>query len=224
MFERHYNMSHIPGVAKVMLDTQYRMHPDICAFNSREFYQNELRSAELNLNLPPSAFPWPENKRMVFLQSYASEDLGDPSKSNQGQMQLCQRVFDQLQTPASAEQSNSTKETAKPAEIVIVTPYTRQKHILKRAISGSEVYTIDEYQDRVADIVIFVSVRCNVHLDIGCLQDKRLLNAVMTGARKGIILIGDKLTLTGTPESSHNAESKAMWTRLLKSCAQVQPG
>lgn len=159
---------------------------------------------------------------MVFLQSYAPEDLGDPSKSNQGQMQLCQRVFHQLQTPASADQSNPSKQTAKPVEIVIVTPYTRQKHILKRAILGAEVCTIDEYQGRVADIVILVSVRCNVHLDIGCLRDKRLLNAVMTGARAGIIIIGDKLTLTGMPEGCHDAGSKEIWARLLKSCVEVQ--
>ncbi|RDW72796.1 hypothetical protein BP6252_06703 [Coleophoma cylindrospora] len=222
LFERHYNMRHIPGVSKVMLDSQYRTHPDICDFNSREFYKNQLQSAELNLVLPPSKFPWPKNKRMVFLQSYSHEDLGHQSKSNQGQVKLCQTAYALLQIPVPAIQSGSTEETARPVEIFIVTPYTGQKHLVKCAISGSEVCTIDEYQGRVADIVIFVTVRCNAHLDIGCLQDKRLLNIVMTGAKAGIIIIGDKLTLTGLSEVCHDLESKAIWARLLKSCVQVQ--
>ncbi|RDW87959.1 hypothetical protein BP5796_03653 [Coleophoma crateriformis] len=224
LFERHYDMHHIPGVAKVMLDTQYRIHPDICDFISREFYNNQLQSAGLNSVLPPSEFPWPKNKRMVFLQSYSHENLGHQSKSNQGQVKLCQTAYSLLQIPVSgsASQSGLTKQTAQPVNIVIVTPYTRQKNLIKVAISGSEVCTIDEFQGRVADIVIFVTVRCNAHLDIGCLQDKRLLNIVMTGAKAGIILIGDKLTLTGTPEACHDLESKAVWARLLKSCGQVQ--
>jgi superfamily I DNA and/or RNA helicase len=222
LFERHYDIHPTPGVAKVMLDIQYRMHPDVCAFISKEFYNNELQSAELSLTLPPSEFPWPNNKRMVFLQSYASEDFGYQSKSNDGQVKICQMVYARVQTPACASQSNLTTVTVKPVEIVIVTPYTRQKHSLQSAIPGSEVCTIDEYQGRVTDIVIFVSVRCNAHLDIGCLRDKRLVHMVLTGARLGIILIGDKSTLTDMPEGCHDVEGKAMWARLLNSCVPVK--
>jgi len=221
LFEKHYTRHCTPGVAKVMLDTQYSIHPTICDFSSREFYQNKLKSANSSLTLPPSKFPWPENNRMVFLQSHASEDLGHSSKTNEGQTRLCQRVYDQLQIP-STNQSGPSKRNAKQVEIVIVTPYTRQKHILERAVPGPEICTVDEYQDRLADIVIFVSVRCNVHLDIGSLRDIRLLNAVLTGARAGIILIGDRLTLTGPSESCYDVESKAIWARLLESCVQVQ--
>ncbi|KAF1807832.1 hypothetical protein P152DRAFT_469291 [Eremomyces bilateralis CBS 781.70] len=112
--------------------------------------------------------------------------------------------------------------TRKPMEIVIVTPYTRQMQILKRTLPSSKVLCIDGYQDWMADIVVFVSVRCNVHFDIGYLQDKKLLNMALTRAKSGIIFIGDRLTLTGMSEGTPETEIKAIWARLLKSCAQLQ--
>jgi superfamily I DNA and/or RNA helicase len=222
LFERHYNMPHMPGVAKVMLGTQYRMYPDICDFVSREFYRYELQSGEFNLILHPSRFPWPENKRMVLLQCGAAENLGYKSKSNQGQVELCQKIYAQLRTPAYASQNVPANQIARPVKIVILTPYTRTKHMLKNAIPGSEVYTVDEYQNLVADIVVFVTVRCSPHLDIGCLEDKRMVNMVITAAKAGFVLIDDKTTWTSMREGSHDAESKVMWVRLLESCVHIK--
>jgi regulator of nonsense transcripts 1 len=217
LFERFYGMVDTPGVARVLLDTQYEVHRDICDFNSKEFYQNKLRSLGHNTSLPPSTFPWPKNHRMVFLQSGAPEDLGRQSKVNQGQVKICQTVFALLQSAASpAEQNVNT------TQIVILTPYTRQKCVMQKAMPTAEICTVGEFQDRSADIVVFVSVRCNAHLELGYLRDARLMNTVMMGAKAGIIIIGDKPTLTGMEENSCDTESKAMWGRLLTSCVQVE--
>ncbi|MED6272706.1 hypothetical protein CHARACLAT_033167 [Characodon lateralis] len=42
LFERYYTMFH--ENTAVMLDTQYRMHKDICKFPSAEFYDNKLKT------------------------------------------------------------------------------------------------------------------------------------------------------------------------------------
>ncbi|MEQ2198467.1 hypothetical protein XENOCAPTIV_013252, partial [Xenoophorus captivus] len=42
LFERYYTMFH--ENTAVMLDTQYRMHEDICKFPSEEFYDNKLKT------------------------------------------------------------------------------------------------------------------------------------------------------------------------------------
>jgi superfamily I DNA and/or RNA helicase len=69
LFERLYNSPDRPDVAKVMLDTQYRMHPDICRFSSNTFYDSRLLSADSvsSITLPPSQFPWPKHARKVFV-------------------------------------------------------------------------------------------------------------------------------------------------------------
>jgi len=76
------------SVAKVMLDTQYRMHSSVCAFSSREFYEDKLRTGISNNSRPllPSVFPWPvgekAEKRLIFLECATPEDLGGKSKRN----------------------------------------------------------------------------------------------------------------------------------------------
>ncbi|KAI4148013.1 MAG: hypothetical protein LQ340_005276, partial [Diploschistes diacapsis] len=191
LFERHYGMPERPGVAKVMLDTQYRMHADICAFSSREFYDGNLKTAVPDEARPltPSQFPWPSNARRIFHPCSAPEDIGHQSKSNQGQARLCQQICALLSAaPAAAAAQPSRPAPApapayKPSQIAILTPYTRQKELLKAMLPDHEVSSIDGYQGREADIVIFVTVRCNVHCELGFLSDLRRLNVAMTRAR-----------------------------------------
>jgi len=87
LFERHYNLAPKEGVAKVMLDTQYRMHRSICDFSSSEFYDGKLDTAVTDnaRPLPPSLFPWPKTNRMDWVECAAPEDLFQQSKLNAGQ-------------------------------------------------------------------------------------------------------------------------------------------
>jgi regulator of nonsense transcripts 1 len=111
--------------------------------------------------------------------------------------------------------------------IAVLTPYSRQKELLQSSLSSNfEVNSIDGFQGREADIVIFVIVRCNVHCEIGFLTDMRRLNVVMTRAKRGVILLGHKATLTGvgTVDGSggigeHDGQSKLVWKRLIDRCA-----
>jgi superfamily I DNA and/or RNA helicase len=59
------------------------------------------------------------------------------------------------------------------------------------------VSSIDGYQGREADVIIFVTVRSNLHCETGFLKDMRRLNVAMTRAKAGVIIIGDRATLTG---------------------------
>ncbi|KDN66889.1 hypothetical protein CSUB01_12562 [Colletotrichum sublineola] len=96
---------------KMMLDTQYRKHNEMCRFISDEFYEGKLRSGIKadETHMFPSMFPWPVVKgshsyveahdgrkgieiwhhhRMVFIDCTTQEDLGQKSKSNRGQEDL----------------------------------------------------------------------------------------------------------------------------------------
>ena len=234
LFERLYHQSG-PSSQKVMLDSQYRMHREICSFSSEEFYHGRLGTAVPDgaRPLPESQFPWPVSRhdeagkaRMVFVQCSSTEDIGRKSKANAGQARLCHSICTQLlaapTSSPSASSSQPSADQACPYQIAVLTPYTRQVEMLRTLLpstAGITVSSIDGFQGRETDVVIFVTVRCNVHGEIGFLKDLRRLNVVMTRAKIGCIVIGDRATLTGGAEEEE--ESVRTWRRLIGSLDEV---
>lgn len=223
LFESLYEAADAPGLAKVMIDVQYRMHRQICAFSSKEFYQERLKTAvpDNARPLPASAFAWPtlptgQPARMVLIPCAAPEDIGQKSKSNRGQALVCREVCSQLLSfpPGSTPQA--------PLTVAVLTPYSRQRELLKQMLPKSdmlEISSIDGYQGREADVVVFVTTRCNVHGQLGFLSDMRRLNVTMTRAKAGVVIIGHKETLCGGAEA--DTPSKQTWGRLLASCQEM---
>ena len=234
LFERLYHEGG-SNIQKVMLDSQYRMHREICSFSSEEFYDGRLGTAVPDdaRPLPDSQFPWPVSKhdaaakaRMVFVQCSSSEDIGRKSKSNAGQAALCHSVCTKLlapplsSSPSSSKSPSSSSSQAPSYSIAVLTPYTRQAENLRTLLPpGIPVSSIDGFQGQEADIVIFVTVRCNVHFQMGFLTDLRRLNVVMTRAKVGCIVIGDRATLTGGAEED---ESVRTWRRLVARLDEVE--
>jgi superfamily I DNA and/or RNA helicase len=98
--------------------------------------------------------------------------MGGSSKSNAGQARLVAHIINLLRTPKEGEAS--TEELG----ITALTPYTKQARALRGAIPSRfdvQAYTIDSFQGREDDIIIFSTVRCNVHDDIGFVEDARRL-------------------------------------------------
>jgi superfamily I DNA and/or RNA helicase len=249
LFERLYKREQqlsLPdtGLCKVMLDTQYRMHEDVCSFSSAEFYEKKLRTGVSpdERPLPLSEFPWPKPRagglsadqaRMVFVQSSAVEDFGQRSKCNRGQADLCLVICKMLcaspPVPAGVTPSlSSSPPTSIPQQpishqsIALLTPYTRQADLFRATLSSFksvEISSIDGFQGREADIVIFATVRCNVHHEIGFLSDLRRLNVALTRARAAVIVVGDRDTLT---KGTKDWESAAVWKRLLDGLVEVR--
>lgn len=234
LFERLWTSG--TSISKAMLDTQYRMHESICKFSSEEFYEGMLKTGipEDARTLPESAFPWPllpssnvtssktphRYSRMVFVECTALEDLGQKSKSNAGQAQLTAKICSLLCSAPSASPS-STGSVPAPS-IAILTPYSRQVDLLKIHLGrfpNTEVSSIDGFQGREADIVVFVTVRCNVKGEIGFLRDLRRLNVVVTRARKGVVVVGNRGTLTG---GEGEEPSDMVWRRLLALLVPVE--
>ena len=217
LFERLYSSpDNNRFLRKVMLDTQYRMQTSICAFSSAEFYEGRLKTAVQDSKRPlhPPSFPWPCEQsgkltRMFFLQCSATEDLGRRSKSNQGQVVLTKEICKLLRP-----QPNGIDPSTIPS-VAVLAPYSRQVEMLMNLrTSGIMVNSIDGFQGQEADVVVFVTTRCNVHAIIGFLDDMRRLNVVLTRARCACIIIGDRATLTGGDPSD---EATRTWKRLLDS-------
>lgn len=222
------------SIGRVMLDTQYRMHPDICRFPSSEFYQSQLLTATdcRGIGIPPSKFPWPApmhtaqaasaaNSRCVFVQCSEPEDYGRKSKVNQGQTRVCKDVLALLYTTAAAQAKDGeapNEPRASPPSLAILTPYSRQADLLRETCPGALVSSIDGFQGQEADIIVFVTVRCNLRGEIGFLNDMRRLNVALTRAKAGVIIIGDQATLS---KGKEDEDACRVWDRLINVCTKV---
>ena len=178
---------------------------------------------------------------IVFVQCGSEEDMGGMSKGNAGQAEVVQKVIKLLTTreeeregpepksdpkgkgkavdrgPVDAPVGNDdgasgSKRVEKP-KITVLTPYTKQVSELKSRVPNDvDVFTIDSFQGRESDLVIFSTVRCNVERDIGFVEDERRLNVMWTRAKLALVIVGDRATLT---------EMSGLWKRALDSCVPV---
>jgi regulator of nonsense transcripts 1 len=90
----------------------------------------------------------------------------------------------------------------------ILTPYNAQVRLLKSMLRGANkqamldsgrltISSVDGFQGREADAVIFSTVRCNAQQRLGFVSDARRMNVALTRARRGLIVIGSSRTLCG---------------------------
>ncbi|KAK0229568.1 AAA domain-containing protein [Armillaria nabsnona] len=191
-----------------MLDIQYRFPQELADFPSREFYEGRLRSGLTDSSavlsvLTETGFPWPVGEKniptpTVFIPCSTEEDMGGLSKSNIGQVEVVHAAIELL-TPSELS-------------ITVLSPYRKQIDELKHKLSSHiTCATIDSFQGRESDVIIFSSVRSNAERDIGFVDDARRLNVMWTRARKALIIVGDRATM----------ESNALWKRALSACTEV---
>lgn len=192
------------GVPSVMLNTQYRMHPGIAAFPSKQFYQGELRDAEAVKTLrPPAGFDWPVGDGgkilpVAFVPTTGFDEqvtLDGTSKSNPEEAKAVMHALRNLIDAGEL----------KPEHIGIVTPYRGQKELIQKLIAseeqfgGVEVNTVDGYQGREKEMIVFSSVRANEDGKVGFLADWRRLNVALTRAKRGVVVFGSLTTLRNDP-------------------------
>ena len=100
-------------------------------------------------------------------------------------------------------------ETSFQGSIGIVTPYSGQVALIKSMMAKDaelrvlltsfpheiEVKSVDAYQGRERDLIIFSTVRSNRQGNIGFLTDWRRMNVALTRAKSGLLVVGDTDTL-----------------------------
>ncbi|MFO0927274.1 MAG: AAA domain-containing protein [Gemmataceae bacterium] len=183
------------------LDVQYRMHEQIMAFSSAEFYDGGLiahdsvrthRLCELPgvQETPLTAAP------VTFIDTagagYDEEQEPDgESRLNPQEATLAARKVRQLlEAGVSAE------------AIAVIAPYAAQVRLLRRLLAdvpGLEVDSVDGFQGREKEAVVLSLVRSNAEGEVGFLADLRRTNVALTRARRGLIVVGDSATLAHLP-------------------------
>lgn len=180
LFERLLRIGIIPYV----LNIQYRMHPDLCAFPCEFFYGGLLKSA----TRPIKVLDFPNN---FFYNCVGKEEISPSGASyvNKSEAVLVEDVVRFLFKNGVSEQ-----------QIGVITPYEGQRaHILSRIFGNQpgnlEINNVDGFQGREKDFIIVSLVRSNAHQGIGFVGDKRRMNVTLTRAKHGLIIIGNSSTL-----------------------------
>jgi len=75
---------------------------------------------------------------------------------------------------------------------------------------GLNIASVDGFQGREKEVILFSPVRSNEKGEVGFLSDWRRLNVAITRARRGLIIVGDKDTLM-------NDEHWASWIKWVES-------
>ena len=92
-----------------------------------------------------------------------------------------------------------------PSAIGVITPYAAQASEIRRALHRHavprtvEVKTVDGFQGREKEVILFSAVRANGRGDIGFLSDERRLNVGLTRARRALLVVGCRRTLSNDP-------------------------
>jgi len=66
--------------------------------------------------------------------------------------------------------------------------------------ASENVRTIDSWQGREKEFMIFSAVRCNDKKKIGFLENYRRINVALTRAQHGLIIVGNAETLSSDPK------------------------
>ena len=189
LFERLIDM----GIEPLLLTTQYRMHPSISKFPNQQFYSSKLIDGVNPENRPaPAGLLWPDWENPVaFIPVNGGETVSPDGTSRENPLEVSWvlKILEDLLDAGELEKK----------DIGIITPYAGQVRAIRNSMSekldGVEVRTVDGYQGREKEVIIFSCVRSNSERNVGFLSESRRLNVALTRAKRGLIVIGDPDTL-----------------------------
>ena len=180
-----------------MLNTQYRMHPEISDFPRRIFYKGALYDGPNVLKpdygqplIPSIRLQLPFFRPFTILDLESSEERGGTSLSNSAEANFALHLYNSLNAITNGEVFKS--------KVAIISPYSQQVALLRRTFgvafgdgfeSRIEINTVDGFQGRESNIVIFSAVRAAGSKGIGFLSDVRRMNVALTRAKYFLFVI-----------------------------------
>lgn len=210
LFELYHDKMEEDSENVVMLNYQYRMHPEIGNFISDVFYDGKVNMGENTISQFIS-LPSPYNEPIHFVDTDMRPENWE-KRDGQSFVNTCEANLICTELLPLIDQAGLPKETS----LAIITPYSGQRELLKKLLNGTEhyrsVYTIDSIQGMEFDIVIFSFVRSfskKYDRVVGFLDDMRRLNVSLSRAKKKLILVGNKPTLI-RPEAHRGSDTSVI--------------
>jgi superfamily I DNA and/or RNA helicase len=179
------------------LDTQYRMNKEIADISSEIFYDNKLITADVasnrRLDIDIDDAVLSKDNSVVFID-FKGSGAYHVTKSGTHYNEFEMRVIHNLVSKILQSTNN--------CEIGIITPYRLQREKIKEILGDIfdlvEVDTVDRFQGREKDVIIFSFVRASGNAG-KFLNNRSRLNVAITRARKKLIILGNSDVLKTAP-------------------------
>lgn len=142
----------VPPDRGLFLEETWRLHPQICAFNSELFYEGRLH-----------ARPGLENQEIkskgrlsgAGLRYLPVEHAGNQSSSKEEAEEVRELVVEILASGTSWIDRSGAEAPIGLDDILIIAPYNAQVFELQERIPGARIGTVDKFQGQEAPIVIY---------------------------------------------------------------------
>lgn len=197
-----YLEKNINEECKGSLTEQYRMHPAIGNLISTVFYSNTIKSGSNTKDKKHGYNEW-EDSSIIWVDTKNNSEKfeQDIFKTKQNQLEA-NLIFELLIKLESCYKSKGIKGK----DVGVICGYSGQKSLLNKLFQSKykdvftvlnlEIDTVDAFQGRETDIVIYSIVRSNPEGKIGFLSDARRLNVALSRARELLIITGDSSCAT----------------------------
>jgi len=188
-----------------LLEIQYRMNREIMGFSSIYFYDNNLKAAEsaadqklsdLGLKIEEddcfTAKTLKSEYPLVFLDT---KEMRAQERSFEGSNSYDNPVESEIVLDIL---DRAVKSSLNENDIAVIAAYKDQVDLINQhnKFKDVEIDTVDAFQGREKDMIIFSAVRSNDENNIGFLRDLRRLNVALTRAKRKMIFIGDSTTIS----------------------------
>lgn len=213
MFNQHPTRVH-------MLNVQFRMHPEIAMFPSREFYDKKLATGSTNFDR--TTRDWHSSAvftpyRFFNVQGVQEKSQQTKSLFNRSEAQTIFQFYKALQ--------NALGHEAIAGKVGIISPYKQQVALLKKVFESQlgmiaakdiDFNTIDGFQGQEKDIIMISCVRAEQDAHgVGFLSDTRRMNVAITRAKSALWIFGNQQSLVKNPvwkRLVEDAKSRGMFT------------
>ena len=192
-----------------MLCEQYRMAPRIADFPSSCFYEGKLITAN-------SVFA--RNSIKVESALIRDSPIVFVDVPSAGDMKQGTSIINPREGRLTAELARWLIDEYRLTSVGVITPYRQQVNLIRGllssvTVSGLEVDSVDAFQGREKDVVIFDCVRSggsDGSNSVGFLADQRRLNVAITRAKHALWIVGNAAFL--------KAHGGPVWTALVQHC------
>lgn len=142
----------IPEDKGIFLEETWRMHPNICSFDSDMFYESRLHSVD-----------GLENQKIEGNTIYNGSGLFYKSVIHEGNTNLSLEEIDAIEKIIQeltkgdvfwVDEKNN-KRLLQPTDIKIITPYNSNVFELQKRIPNVEIGTVDKFQGQEAPVIIY---------------------------------------------------------------------
>ena len=202
------------GELSSLLKTQYRMNREIMGFSSIYFYNNSLKAAESAAAQKLSDLGVKINDEHCFTEKSLNSDYPLVFLDTK-EMKAKERSFEgsnSYDNPVESEivldiLDRALKSSLSESDIAVIAAYKDQVDLINQhnSYENVEIDTVDAFQGREKEMIVFSAVRSNSENNIGFLRDLRRLNVALTRAKRKMIFIGDSSTIC-----EHDAYAKLL--------------